>query len=241
MWAKTNLETQLKKFRRKRVSSENILDEIQTILAENSRERADISMRLTTEVPQKATNNITVDKLKGEQIFHISDIKKLCVEYRLRFLDSHLFKKQIPEEAISKIRELERDHETKLQHFKIVAPAKLLKLENADDPLLFAPLGNEYFYLIHKWGNDLHPLRKWLMWPYKSFENLVFTVFLISIVLTAFVPLQLFNGGHEVTPQEYLLMFLFMFKSVGGIVLFYGFAKGKNFNTAIWNSNYYNA
>ena len=33
---------------------------------------------------------------------------------------------------------------------------------------------------------------------------------------------------------------LFMFKAVAGIALYYGFAKGKNFNTAIWNSKYYN-
>ena len=74
----------------------------------------------------------------------------------------------------------------------------------------------------------------------KNFENLVFTIFVLSIFLTAITPLQLFTKG-EVTNQEYLLMFLFMFKAVGGIVLFYGFAKGKNFNNAIWNSKYYNA
>ena len=120
-----------------------------------------------------------------------------------------------------------------------MAPAKLLKLENADDPLLFAPMGNDYFYLIHKWGTDLHPLRKWLMWPYKNFENLIFTVFVLSILLTAMTPMQVFTKG-EVTNTEYLMMFLFMFKAVGGIVLFYGFAKGKNFNEAIWDSKYYN-
>jgi hypothetical protein len=32
-----------------------------------------------------------------------------------------------------------------------------------------------------------------------------------------------------------------MFKAVAAIVLYYGFAKGKNFNTAIWNSAYSNA
>ena len=100
-------------------------------------------------------------------------------------------------------------------------------------------MGNDYFYLIHKWGNDLHPLRKALMWPYKTIENLVLTVFFISLVLTAITPIHLFSTGP--TTQEYLLLFLFMFKWIGGMVLFYGFAKGKNFNTAIWNSKYYNA
>jgi hypothetical protein len=114
-----------------------------------------------------------------------------------------------------------------------------MKLENADDPLLFAPMGNDYYYLIHKWGNDLHPFRKVLMWPYKTFENLVFTVLLISMLLTGITPLQLFSAGNP--NQEYLLFFLFVFKGVAGIVLFYGFSKGKNFNKAIWRSKYYNA
>lgn len=239
MLSKTNLEITLQKIRRTRISSEELLTEVATIFQQNETERAEISKRLTT--PSSGNENaVNVAKLEGEKIYHISDIKKICVEYRLRFLDAHFFKKEIPEEAISKIRQLEKEHETTFNSFKIVAPAKLLKLENADDPLLFLPLGNDYFYLIHKWGNDLHPLRKWLMWPYKSFENLVFSVFIISILLTAITPLHLFTHG-EVTTQEYLLMFLFMFKAVGGIVLFYGFAKGKNFNNAIWNSKYYNA
>ncbi len=239
MLPKTNLEVTLHKMKRSRITSEELLAEVQTIFQQNDMERTAIAERLTTPSPV-SENTVNVSKLEGDRIYHISDIKKLCVTYRLRFLDSHFFKKEIPEEAISKIRALENEHHTSFSSFKIVAPAKLLKLENADDPLLFLPLGSEYFYLIHKWGNDLHPLRKWLMWPYKSFENLVFAIFIISILLTAITPLHLFTKG-EVTNPEYLLMFLFMFKAVGGIVLYYGFAKGKNFNSAIWNSKYYNA
>jgi hypothetical protein len=239
MLPKTNLETTLQKIRRKRITSEDILKEVEAIFQQNESERSEITQKLST--PSIYSENpIDVSKLERGKIFHISDIKNICVEYRLRFLDSHFFKKEIPAEAISKIRKLEKEHNTSFNSFKIVAPAKLLKLENADDPLLFLPIGNDYFYLIHKWGNDLHPLRKWLMWPYKNFENLVFTIFVISILLTSITPLHLFTKG-VVTDAEYLLMFLFMFKSVGGVVLFYGFAKGKNFNNAIWNSKYYNA
>ncbi|WP_432411256.1 hypothetical protein [Rasiella sp. SM2506] len=239
MLSKTNLEITLQSIRRKRITSEDLLTEVETIFQQNETERAEITERLTT--PSSVSeNSFDISKLESEKIYHISDIKKICVAYRLRFLDSHFFKKEIPEEAISKIRHLEKEHNSTFNSFKIVAPAKLLKLENADDPLLFLPLGNDYFYLIHKWGKDLHPLRKWFMWPYKSLDNLVVTVFFISIFLTSITPLHLFTQG-EVTNQEYLLMFLFMFKAVGGIVLFYGFAKGKNFNTVIWNSKYYNA
>ena len=239
MFSKTDVKEKLYMRRNKRISVDSILQEVHAILANNELERNQISSQLV-EGSVGFENNFTINKLIPRRIFHLDDIKNICVTYRLRFLDSQYFKGDFPEEAISKIRQLEKEHKTSLSGFKVIAPSKRLKLENADDPLLFTPMGNDYFYLIHKWGNDLHPLRKWLMWPYKSFDNLVFTIFLISVALTAITPLHLFTKG-EVTPQEWLLMFLFMFKAVGGIALFYGFAKGKNFNTAIWNSKYYNA
>lgn len=238
MFAKTNIEQQLRKFRDKRIGSGDILAEIQRIFEENERHRN--AIKETLAAPPANRQLLNPATLEKDNIFHLEDIKSLCIRYRLRFLDSHFFKGEIPEEAISKIRRLESQYQINLSGFKVMAPSKLLKLENADDPLLFLPLQNNYFYLVHKWGNDLHPFRELLMWPYKNFENLVFTVFLLSILLTAITPMGLFTKS-VVTLQEYFLMFLFMFKAVGGIVLFYGFAKGKNFNTAIWNSRYYNA
>ena len=97
-------------------------------------------------------------------------------------------------------------------------------------------MGNGYFYLIHKWGNDLHPLRKWLMWPSKNFENTVFTVFLMSVLVTLLVPDGLFTKNQTVS--QGIMVFFFMFKSIAAVVIFYAFALGKNFNTAIWNSKY---
>ncbi len=238
MLAKTNIEQQLRKVRNKRIGSKDVLAEIQRIFDENESHRTAIKESLAA--PARNQVLLNPSTLEKDNIFHLEDIKSLCIRYRLRFLDSHFFKGEIPEEAISKIRRLESQYQIKLSGFKVMAPSKLLKLENADDPLLFLPLPNNYFYLLHKWGNDLHPFRELLMWPYKTFENLVFTVFLLSILLTAITPMELFTKS-AVTLQEYFLMFLFIFKAVGGIVIYYGFAKGKNFNTAIWNSKYYNA
>jgi hypothetical protein len=76
------------------------------------------------------------------------------------------------------------------------------------------------------------------MWPYKSFENIVFTVFVLSLLITFITPIDLFTKTYRI--QEFLLLFLFIFKGLAGMVLFYGFAKGKNFNSAIWDSKYYN-
>jgi len=239
MFTKTNLEERLLKLRKKRVTPENILSEFHQIFVANQKERDLIKERLSSP-SEDITFGFDLDLLASEKIFHRDEIKRLCVDYRLRFLSAGYFKSEFPEEAISKIRAIEKAHHISLKGLKVIAPAKLLKLENVDDPLLLAPMGNDYYYLIHKWGNDLHPFRKLLMWPYKNFENLVFTVFILSILLTSMMPMQAFTKG-EAGNQEYLLLFLFIFKAVCGIVLYYGFAKGKNFNTAIWESKYYNA
>lgn len=238
MFSKTNIEKQLLNYRSKRIEGQFIMEEVQRIFSENKTQRTEIVSTLT-ENSMDVDNNFNFEKLNTQHIFHIEDIKKLCITYRLRFLDSRYFKGNFPEEAISEIRSLEKNHDITLKNFKIVAPAKRLKLENADDPLLFAPMGNDYFYLIHKWGNDLHPFRRLLMWPYKNFENLVFTVAVLSFLITALMPIQWFTPKANF--QEYLFLFLIIFKGVGGMVIFYGFSKGKNFNGAIWNSKYYNA
>jgi hypothetical protein len=153
-------------------------------------------------------------------------------------LDLDYFKGDVPVEAIESIQALEQAHNTELQNMKIVAPSKLFKLKNADDPLLFVPIGNQYYYLIHKWGNDLHPLRKLLMWPFKNIITSILSILLLSLILTSFMPLTLFRA--EPNWSDFILIFMFMFKSIAAIVIYYAFAAGKNFSRAIWDSTYYN-
>ncbi len=219
----TNLESSLFKIRKQRVFSQK---------------KSKIKL-----VEQKnVINNVNlfnIEKLESNRIFQLEDIKSLCITYRLRFLDYTLFKGSIPSEAIDKIKNLEKVHQTEIQNLKIVAPSKMFRLKNADDPLLFVSMGNDLYYLVHKWGNDLHPLRKLFMWPYKNFENLVFTIFLISIFLTLLIPDGLFSKEQSI--NQTFIVFLFMFKWVAAIVLFYGVALGKNFNNQMWNSKYFNA
>jgi hypothetical protein len=134
---------------------------------------------------------------------------------------------------------LEAAHHTEIKGFKIMAPSKLFRLEDKDDPLLFAPIGNDYFYLIHKWGNDLHPLRKLFAWPFKNVSNLILVVVLLSYLVTLMVPEGLFS--KKSSTAEFWIIYFFMFKSIASVVIFYGFALGKNFNPAIWKSKYFNA
>ncbi len=231
------LENQLLQIRNKQ--NKNIVEEVKKILSETNKQREII--RNTLRNPKKTTTKATTfkfDLLQSDKIFHIEDIKTLCINYRLRFLDAHFFKGDFPEEAISKIRELEKIHGTNLTEFKIVAPSKLLKLENLDDPLLFASMGNDYFYLIHKWGNDLKWYRRLLVLPFKNSINLLITLLLTSGLLSLLIPIHLFSPTVGI--RERITIFVFMFIWITAVVILYGGSKGKNFNDVIWNSKFYN-
>ena len=184
----------------------------------------------------KNDNKFDFDKLESNKIVHLNAIKKTCINYRLRFLDIHYFKGDIPIEAIDKIKELELDHGIKINSFKIMAPSVMFRLKKTDDPLMFVPIGNNYYYLIHKWGNDLNPLRRIRMWPFHSLKNLLFSLLAASFLITLITPLQIFTKSPD--SSSFWLLFLFMFKAIVAIVLFLGVALGKNFNPKIWNSKY---
>lgn len=235
---KTNIEEKLARAKIDTLKSEEILYEVRQILKREGEKHERIEKNISG--GQKVVSNqFDFDQLETNKIFHIDQIKQICIEYRLRFLNSKYFKGDIPPEAIHRIKQLEKNHKLEVKGFKIVAPSKLFKLKDKDDPLLFAPIGNGYFYLIHKWGNDLHPLRKLLMWPFKNIVNLTLLVVLISYLVTLMVPEGLFSKTS--TSAEFWIVFFFMFKSIASVVIFYGFAMGKNFNPAIWNSKYFNA
>jgi hypothetical protein len=184
----------------------------------------------------KSLNAFDFDLLATDKIYHLEQIKKVSIDYRLRFLDLKFFKNKLPQEALDTIQSLESAHDTQLGSFKIMAPSALFRLEKTDDPLLFVPLGKDYYYLVHKWGNDLHPLRKVLMWPFKNIWNLMLAVFAFSWILTELTPMGLFTRTPD--SSTYWMLLFFMFKAVASVVLYFGFALGKNFNPAIWNNRY---
>ncbi len=236
MLDKINLKEKLDAERGK-CNEEVLLQQVNQLLSKPTF-REEIDERISENSNFKLPNNFQFDLLETSKIYHISQIEKICINYRLRFLDAKFFKGDIPQEAYSTIKDLENKHHIKVDNFKIIAPAKLFKLENADDPILLASMGNDYYYFIHKWGNDMNPFRKLLMWPIKTFENFMVTLFAVSLLATFLVPSGLLSENNT---TEKLMLFMFMIKWMGTIALYYGFAKGKNFSSAIWQSKYFNA
>jgi len=236
-----NVEKKLQVEKSKNTTKEQeiILESFKKILAQES-DGQKILQRIFGK--QGQLSNLHVSQLDSSRIYHINDIKKICIDYRLRFLDSRYFKGAIPTEALEKIKNLEKEHNATLTGYKIIAPAAMFKLTDRDhDPLLFVELGNQYYYLIHKWGNDLHPLRKLLVFPVRSFENLFFTVIGLAFLIATAFPgsLMVDNPAVESTFGLRGIFFFYLFFAFSGLTALYGVSRMKNFTNALWNSKYF--
>ena len=174
------------------------------------------------------------EEMETKNIFHKDTIKSICVQYRLRFLDSNLFKGDYPNNITKVISDIEKKHETTLNNFMIMAPSKLFKIKSPDDPILFVPLGNDYYYLIHKWGEEFNYLRKLLVLPFKNIDNL--TVF--SILVSVFFALVGKLFMPSLSSSEVFILFLFLVKGFIFIFFYMFFLTRRNFSESIWNSKY---
>src|SRR5690606_39103631 len=106
---------------------------------------------------------------KDMPIYCLKSIYKLCIKYRLRFLDIKHFKGEIPYEAIIKMKKFEKEFGMTIGRCKILAPAELFNLKNKDsDPMLFVELGKNNFYLLHKWGKEMNFLRFIAALPFRN-------------------------------------------------------------------------
>jgi len=231
-----DIQQKLIRERNKNKKPEQVISWVNAIFDEVDTKQDSVLDRLSKSPIQRNINSFKISMVNKDAVFHISQIEKICINYRLRFLDTQFFKGDYPTEVVSKINKIEDEHNTVLDGFKIIAPSKLFHLKEADDPLLFAPMGNGYYYLIHKWGKDLHPLRKLKFWSVKNVENLGIVMFTLSFLLT-FISKDFFYGD-EANFGYGVILFLFYLKGIIGMVLFLGATSGKNFSQYCWTSKY---
>jgi hypothetical protein len=230
---KLNIQQELLKERSKNTDPNQLLEALKKIWAESDLKSVKIKDTLSSK-NDSSYNSLDFDKMDSNKIFHEKTIEKICVDYRLRFLDTNYFKGEYPNDLNHIVLDIENEHNTILKNFKIIAPSKLFKLRSPDDPLLFVPIGNGHYYLIHKWGNEMKKLRKLLVLPFKNLNNLL----IFSIIFSA-----LFTAGGKIifntmTGAEVFTLFLFAVKSFVFIFFYLFFLVGKNFNQTIWNSRF---
>lgn len=185
------------------------VNEIKLLLAGESSEDA----RILRGLSQNSQFN-RIEKVRGEQlelenfeneyegkVYTIDQIEKLCVDYRLRFLQSRLYTGTYDVEVAAKIKEFARntkspiDEYTLGRRFYMMAPGEMFALRDEKyiskaelrrqaDPAIFYQIDEKHYRLIHKWGDDFTIFRLIEGFRWKSWWNhqLFNTVMLAPIV-----------------------------------------------------------
>jgi len=235
-----NLEEELKSLRNKEVKkSEVTLKAFKDLFQANWERENDILQNL--QKGAKSSQLLVTENLEEDKIFSLDEIKALCLKYRLRFLSTKYFNKEYPQEAIRKIKETEALSGQQIDAFAILAPAQMFNLEDANkDPLLFAPLDDGRFYLIHKWGTDLSSWRKYMAWPTKTLANLLITLVALSILVAAIIPTDWILAGGSYFNFYRFGFIAFNMIFLTGIVSYFWLAMNQKFSVEAWNSSNFN-
>ena len=230
---KINLFEELLQEKNKQINTNELTSLFRNFWTKEDSKKERITQSLK-DVNNGSFNQLKFEEMETKNIFHKDTIKNICVRYRLRFLDSNLFKGEYPKNITKIISDIEKKHDTNLNNFMIMAPSKLFKIKSPDDPILFIPIGNNYYYLIHKWGEEFNYLRKLLVLPFKNIDNLTIFSVLVSVFFALlgklFIP--------SLTSSEVFILFLFLVKGFIFIFFYTFFLTRKNFSESIWNSKY---
>jgi hypothetical protein len=243
---KINLLEELKLSRKEFVSSEEILlSEVKEILKNELDKEKSIIQRLKHDNKNnKELYGFNIDALEKDRIYTIAEIKSICEKYRLRFLNSNMFKSEFPKEAIDNIKETEEKLGVKFEDYKVIAPESLFRLKDSlEDPILLANMGNGRYYFIHKWGNDLSASRAIKYYPIRNLSTLTISVFSLAVFLTVVIPTNWIVKGTFMLEYEYLyrvMFFVSCFVWISAILIYYGFVANKNLSENEWNNKYFN-
>ena len=237
MFSPINIQEELVKSKRKHAQSQQELM-LQVEAATKKGMKADeFLLKRLNSAPKPGHLDINSDQIDKNKIFSLDDIKAVCIKYRLRFLDSKYFKQEeLPNDAIAATNTLEKELGKEVKYFKIVANTKS---DANQDPMLFAQISENTFYLIHKWGGDFKWYKKWLSFPMRSIPSLLITVICIGLILSIVLPIIF---GHTAADVKYYqtmgLAFVTIYSLFTGV--FGGITFYKRFSRVCWNSPYFN-
>ncbi|HRH02619.1 MAG TPA: hypothetical protein PLN13_08460 [Bacteroidia bacterium] len=237
LFEKINVELELKQ---KQQTDQRLMDEVISLFEMAASREQRILKRLKSK-PNDNLSTISPEGLDTTRIFSLESIHEICVKYRLRFLDARYFKADFPYEAVQEIATFEKARACRIEQFKIMAPSGIFELSDIhDDPLLFAQLNENTFYLLHRWGKDLKWYRGILNYPFRSIYSFFYSIVVVAGIVAWSFPFEWLNVAKsgELTFRFWLnthftIAFFFFFLFLGSLSHF-------NFSESNWNSRHYN-
>ncbi|MBA3663404.1 MAG: hypothetical protein H0W61_04245 [Bacteroidetes bacterium] len=220
-----------------RKAEDNLIDQVGQILHDNTFNKKNVLENLKNY--NASFTVINEDEVDKDLIFSISEIKKVAISYRLRFIDTVFYKHELPYECVLKIDYLNSTYKKEVQGLKVLSTGKFLKNKNSTDPaLLFSPTNLGNYYLLHDWGKPLKWSRAISNWPLRNIETLFLTLIITTLIITLCLPTYLITLDRKATYwcayRIGVFFHLFIFNM--GVTAYITFAFSKNLSTGIWNS-----
>ncbi len=214
-----------------------LINEVKSLLESDSTNEISIADRISKGSSLSQDKFGWIKKLDETRKYNAESIEKICIRFRLRFLESDLFKGDIPSEAIREVKRIESSIGTTFSTFKIIAPQERFNLKDSTkDPILMAELPNGQFYYIFQWGDDMKWYEEILKYPFRHIGALAATSSAIGLLVAILVPSQ-----FEVVHSEFFFRF-FMFSMTTCLIMtlsvITAIMYSKDFSENVWNSKF---
>jgi len=214
-----------------------VIREVEAILHQDLAAEQNISARIQRGIGTNTSRFGGLERLDSKRRFDIETIEKICTKYRLRFLESDLFKGDIPSEAIREVKRLESSLGMRFDRFSVIAPAERFDLKDSTkDPILMAELPNRQFYYIFQWGDDMKWYQEILKYPFRHIGALAASSSLLGLIIAFLVPSQ-----FEALQAEFFYRF-FIFSMTTCLVMTMAIITAimysKDFSENVWNSRF---
>jgi hypothetical protein len=228
------------KIERKRIRSadDDLMDDVKRILITDI--YSDKKILDNIQSYNKSYEILDEDDLDQNRIFSLSEIKNIAIKFRLRFLDSQIYKGVIPSEALNEIVEISQSQGKDLRSFKILAPITFFKLKEKSeaDAILFTTTNLGNYYLLFKWGQATKWYRKVANFPLRNFENMFACILGFTLLVSLSFPTRWITMDKE---ADYFSMYriatffhMLIFDSAIAAFVLFGFYS--NFSVSQWNN-----
>ncbi len=193
------IKEELQKHKAKAMEPDDfIIEEVHKILEANLFKEKTILNNLKSY--NKSFAQLNENALDRSLLFKHEELKAICINLRLKFLDSQAYRFDVPYEAILKIKQLNEDQKKDLDGFKIMGVAETFRKKSYNTNFaLFAPTIMGNYYLIHQWGAKLKWYKKLMAFPLRNFEVLMATVITFVFILTMCLPTFLITLDRKAT------------------------------------------
>ena len=119
MFSNINIQDELVKTRQKHGQIQHSLKQQVDAALQKGVQVDEFIMKRLQVAPKPGRWKVNPELLDKNKIFSLDDIKSICVQYRLRFLDTKYFKtEELPYEALTAIKNLEKLTGQEIVHFE---------------------------------------------------------------------------------------------------------------------------